>query len=353
MKSTAAYVRDAPGRPAALRDHLLVQAAGRDLGDAVPLGNRDGSGVVFSGDGAVAFGRSARDHGFDGPLLIDRRHYAGTSRTSGSARFSASWLAEQREIGVSTVLTDSGYVGEADTGALRSVLGQAAAAGDDVTAVLPLHPRWLRDDLDVLVREVAGHDVPVALALEHRKDPLGAVRAVAGLVELLHAARSVALLSTDVSALGAIAFGAPWAAVGIRTNLRHLYPVTEKGPGHPSASCFVDPLLSMVAVEMLVDAWRATKDAEIWDCPCPVCGRHPPSWMLTASPLEVNRHTFEMLFRRRSGLVRCRPGREREDSWRRQCGEALQRYEQLGRDRLAWGPPGQLTAWSRIRSRAG
>lgn len=352
MKSTVAtYVPYAPGRPVTLRDHVLVQAAGRDIGDAVPLGRRPGSGVVFTGDGAVAFGRSARDHGFDGPLLIDRRHYAGGSRMPGSTRFSANWLAQQREIGVSTVLTDSGYVGEADSGALRSVLRQAADAGDNVTAVLPIHPRWLRDDLDVLIREIVHHDVPVALALEHRTDPLGTVRAVAALVELLRAARSVALLSTDVSALGAIAFGARWAAVGVRTSLRHLYPITDRGQQHPSTSCYIDPLLSMVTVGRLVEARRATSDSAVWECPCRTCRRRPPGWILTASPPEVNRHTFELLLNRRSGLAELPPGREREESWRRQCGDALDRYEELGRERLGWDAPGYLTAWARARPR--
>ena len=351
MKSTATYPAQAPGRSAALLDHVLVQAAGRDLGDALPLARRPGSGVIFTGDGAVAFGRSARDHGYDGPLLIDRRHYAGSSRLSGSARFSASWLAGQREIGVSAVLTDSGYVGGGDTGALRSVLGQAADAGDDVTAVLPLHPRWLRDDLAILVREVVDHDVPVAVVLEHRRDPLGTVRAVAALVELLRAARSVALLSTDVSALGAIAFGARWAAVGVRSSLRHLYPVGAKTPQRPATSCFVDPLLSMVSVGLLVEAWQASKDSEIWRCSCTACRRRPPGWMLTASPLEVNQHTFELLLERRSRLTRLEPGLEREQSWRSQCAEALERYEQVGRERVGWDLPGYLTAWVRVRSR--
>ena len=66
--------------------------------------------------------------------------------------------------------------------------------------------------------------MPIALVLEHQKDPLSVLETVRGLVALIRQVPAVGLLCSDVSALGALAFGASWAAVGVRTSLRHLYP---------------------------------------------------------------------------------------------------------------------------------
>ncbi|MQA85214.1 MAG: hypothetical protein GEV03_11470 [Streptosporangiales bacterium] len=334
-----------------LTDGLLVQATARDL-DVLRLADRDGSGLVFSGEGAIAAARAARRRGFDRPVLVDRRRYAGNSRVRGTAPLSSRWLADQRDLGVTAVLTDSGYIGACDEEALTSVLGGAAsasAAGEAVTAVLPLHMRWLRGDLKKLIYEVLRHEVPVALVLEHPKDPLGTRVAVAGLIELLRTPAPVSLLSSDVSSLGAIAFGARWAAVGMRTNLRHLYPKTDSDRGwHPSGahSALVDPVLSIVTVDKIFAAWAATPDAPVWRCPCPTCHGRTLDWLQTASEVEVNAHTFELLMRRRDDLVRVEPGRLREQSWREACRHALYRYEELGLEGLGWDPPGFLKAWT-------
>jgi hypothetical protein len=67
---------------------------------------------------------------------------------------------------------------------------------------------WLSAGLKKLLTEVNEHGVP---------DPLEIKKAVNGLVQLLQQAEvPVGLLSTDLSGLGAIAFGALWSAIGVR-----------------------------------------------------------------------------------------------------------------------------------------
>lgn len=337
-----------PATPDLLAGRLLVQATARDL-DVPRLADREGSGLVFSGEGAIAAARATRRRGFGRPVLVDRRRYAGNSRVRGTAPLSSRWLADQRDLDVAAVLTDSGYIGAGDEQALTSVLGQAAAAGGEVTAVLPLHMRWLRQDLKKLIFEIVHHEVPVALVLEHPKDPLGTRVAVSGLVELLRTEASVALLGGDVSALGAIAFGARWAAVGMRTNLRHLYPRTHPDRGwHPSGarSALVDAALSIVTVDRILAAWAAAPDAAVWRCPCGTCHERTLDWLQTASEVETNAHTFELLLDRRDELVRTEPGRPREEYWRERCRHALHLYDELGLEELGWDPPAFLRAWT-------
>ncbi|HKB30116.1 MAG TPA: hypothetical protein VKD26_04695, partial [Streptosporangiaceae bacterium] len=173
---------------------LTVQVAAREPLEALRLGDRPGGGIVFTGAGAIEAVHAAHRQGFSRPMLTDRRRYAGAARARGTAALARSWLAGQRAANVAAVLTDSGYIGEGDLAALRAVLRQATEAGPDVTAVLPLHPHWLHQDRETLVAEVIEHGVPVALVLEHRGDPLATPRAVAGLINLLRAVPSAALL---------------------------------------------------------------------------------------------------------------------------------------------------------------
>ncbi len=173
---------------------LLIQVASKEPLEVVRLADRAGSGVVFTGAGAIEAIHAVRRHPWKRPLLADRRRYTGTARIRGTASFAPSWLAGQRDAGVTPVLTDSGYIGDGDVTALRAILRQAAEAGPDVTAVLPLHERWLHQDRATLIAEVTAHEAPVALVLEHAEDPLASSEAVAGLTELLRNAPSVALL---------------------------------------------------------------------------------------------------------------------------------------------------------------
>ncbi|MCK2218149.1 hypothetical protein MF672_030815 [Actinomadura sp. ATCC 31491] len=128
---------------------------------------------MLTGEKATTLHPSLRER-LCGPLLIDRRRYAGgkSRRKADAEPISRAWLQAQRASGVASVLTDSGYVGKEDKAALQSVLSQAKGAGADVTAVLPLHSDWLLAPwVDHLVDEICSHETPVALVLEHRAIP--------------------------------------------------------------------------------------------------------------------------------------------------------------------------------------
>jgi hypothetical protein len=339
-----------------LTDHLLVQAEPHDLDDAVRLADREGSGLVISGTNAVASCKMTWRNAFSRPVLTDRRRYAGNARHRGTEPLSDAWLSDQKTANVTAILSDSGYIGERDERALKSVLYQTARAGAQVVAVLPLHISWLGSGVACLTREVNEHGVPVALVLEHKNDPLGTQWAVRGLVEFLRRAEvPVSLLSSDVSSLGGIAFGAVWSAVGVRSKLRHLYPAGSSFSVNPSLSALVRPMLSMVSVQKIAEAWARTQEdpdwvQDIWTCTCWVCQSRTLDWLATASTVEVNAHTFGLLADMRDGLASLPGGWVRARSWTSKCRAAISRYEQLRMDqRVGWTTPGYLRSWATQR----
>ncbi|MBB5083794.1 hypothetical protein HNR40_009299 [Nonomuraea endophytica] len=267
-----------------LRDHLLIQLSTRDVYDALILGDRPHSGLVFTGQAAHEAVRMVRRRGYTAPVLCDRRRYAGSGRVRGTAGLSAHWIADQVEARVTVPLTDSGYIGRGDTEALHTILDQASQWGE-VVAVLPVHADWLGPGLPALTTAIATYGLPVALVVEDAAPP--PVR-IPGLP----------LLSAGVAALGALAHGAPWAAVGVREVLRHLYPEPHQARGGwrkgGARSALVPELLEFVPVERLPEGV----------CGCSVCHGRPLRHLAGAGELEVNTHNVTVLHRLHARMLR-------------------------------------------------
>ena len=342
-----------------LTDHLLIQAEPVDLDVALRLADRDGGGLVLTGEHALeACGESWRDS-FSGPVLADRRRYAGRARCGGTEPLTDSWLSDQEAAGMAAVLSDSGYIGEDDERALTSVLSQSSGVGTPVVAVLPLHISWLGNGLKKLTSEVNEHGTPVAVVLEHKSDPLGTQWAVKGLTQFLAEAEvPVSMLCCDISGLGALAFGADWSAVGVRSSLRHLYPSSSGGfTWIPSVSAFVKPMMSIVTVEKIAEAWAGTHEDpdwvhDIWTCGCQTCEGRTLEWLASASEAEANAHTFELLAELRDGLSALPAGWVRQRSWTSKCNAAVNRYDELRLStRVGWQVPGYLRSWAALWQR--
>ncbi|MET8000835.1 hypothetical protein [Nonomuraea glycinis] len=328
---------------------LFVQVKAEQAADFWSAGDHDGGGIVLSGADALR-AASARARQMSRPVLADRRRYAGKNRPRGTARFAPAWIESQRAVNMATVLTDSGYVGQGDHEALEAILKQAASAGPDVCAVLPLHISWLADPgVKPLMAEVNQHEVPVALVLEHSGDPLGTQYAVNGLKRLLgESLVPVGLLSTDISGLGAMAYGAAWAAVGVTSSLRHLYPADRKG-GLPFGAkrarhAIVPRLMTFMNVDRIAEGWANAQrhddvDENLWRCFCVECGNRTMDRLVTCTELSLAAHNISILAELHQQVTDAA-------SWEQAIGDALGCYDLLRHEyQVAWEPPAFMYAW--------
>ncbi|MFI6482990.1 hypothetical protein ACIBH1_34025 [Nonomuraea sp. NPDC050663] len=278
-----------------LHERLLIQVSARDVYDAAVLAGHPHAGLVFTGQASHDAVRMVRRHGYDGPVLADRRRYAGSARLRGTVRLSPHWIADQVEAGATEILTDSGYIGAGDGDAIRSTLEQAGQ-WDDVIAVLPVHARWVREDRAVLLASIAAYGGPVALVVEDGPafEPL-----------------PLPLLSAGVAALGALACGAPWSAIGVREVLRHLYPEPHEVRGGwrrgGARSAFVPSVMEFWPVERL-------KKLRALTCPCSTCHGRMIAWLADAEELVVNTHNSKVLHRLHLQLL---SSTHRLEWWRR------------------------------------
>jgi hypothetical protein len=282
-----------------------------------------------------------------------------------SGPFSLDWIAVQRRLRL-PVLTDSGYVAGDDLLGLTSILDRARLLGD-VIAVLPLHPSWLsqRGRRQFLLDRVAHAGVPVAVVLEHSKDPLSVQAVVAGLLELLALPVPVLLLRCDTSALGALCHGAMSAAVGTTSSLRHLYPM-PRTPGRPrptEVAAVVKQCLAYVGVDRIATAVQADPDEPMWTCDCATCKQRALDWLATIEQRPAREraafsHSIEVLLDLRDELCRRASPAERQASWQAHLVNADSRYDQIELESAALTRPGFLSAWlavtaaAEIRSRA-
>ncbi|GAA0397557.1 hypothetical protein Acor_74700 [Acrocarpospora corrugata] len=331
-----------------LTNRLLAQIPADRAGDFWSVGDYGDGGIVVSGAGSLT-AVSRRTQGMTWPLLVDRRRYAGSNRPRGTVKFDPSWIGIQRDLNTATVLTDSGYVGEGDHEALVAILEQTMRAGANVTAVLPLHISWLADPgVKFLISEVNQREVPVALVLERAADPLGTQYAVNGLKHLLSQAQaSVGLLCTDISGLGAIAYGASWAAVGVTSALRHLYPVDKKGPPggqQRTRHAIVPRLMTFMNVERIAEGWAHVQrhddlDESLWRCDCVECGNRTMDRFVTCTDLSLAAHNICVLDDLHQQVTT-------PDSWKWAISNALGWYLRIHDEfHITWESPAFMNAW--------
>lgn len=351
-----------PGPLGRLRGALLAQCAADEVRSVRALVARPGSGMVITTSDPATAWQLASVRPAGERLLLDASRYTGTRRVPASAPFRPRWLALQRDLGL-PVLTDSGYVAPGDVQGLRSLLSQAAHLGSNVIAMLPLASWWLdgAGGLPTLLDQVRRAGVPIAVALEHRNDPLGVGRTLRGVLQLLEVGPPVIQLRCDVSALGLLCYGAWAAAVGTRSSLRHFYPLPTGGGGPPrraKTSTVVRECMSYVDVDRIARGIQAEPEDSLWQaCPCQVCRGRQLDWISTL-PTGIQReraaagHALEALLELRDGLLVNAGSPDDRASWYAQCDNALTRYEQLNHLDGTVTVPGFLRAWRSVALRS-
>jgi len=324
-----------------LSEQLLVQCRPGQAKNAARVASTHGSGLVLTGRTPRPIVEALRAHGFTGPILCDANRYSGRRRTTAAVGIRDSWIAEQHDLGL-VALTDSGYLAPHDWRGLRRILTATARHKGPVIATLPLSARWFEHSVDGLAEEIEQHGVPVAVAIEHAKDPFGVRYVMRGFLALLSVSVPVMLLRSDVSALGALAHGAHAAAIGTTARLRRIPPRTARGAvGFPSLRAFVPPLLGHHPLDCM------TRLAPYWRCNCHECdGRTLTDLVRSPRPeVAVFRHSLSAQLTLWSSL---QAGESVVDNWLAHCGRALSVHRQLAMTLPTRYPPANLHSWSQL-----
>lgn len=328
-----------------LSGRLLVQCRPGQAKNAARVASAHGTGLVLTGRMPRPTVAALREHGFTGPVLCDANRYSGRRRTAARAGLRGSWTAEQHDLGL-VALTDSGYLPAHDWRGLRRVLSDAARQPGQVIAMLALSARWFEHSLADLVAELDRFGVPVAVAIEHARDPFGVRHVVRGFLALLTASVPVLLLRSNVSAVGALVHGTHAAAIGTTTHLRHVPPRLGRTGTHlPPLAAFVPPLLGhhpLDALDRLAPSWR---------CDCTECASRPLADLARAPRPEVSafRHSLSAQLTLWAAL---RPGHSRVEEWHDHCRRALSAHRRLSTTERGWYPPANLHAWTGLRHEA-
>jgi len=180
--------------------------------------------VVASGPVGPKTINALRAEGWDGTAIFDRADYAKGSRPGDVNR----WFDEQQGAGADRLLTPGCFV-SSESGHLpfeAQVESEIKLAlVHDATCVLAIDYRWLTKSAqhDEMLKLLRSLDCPVSLVLADRGDPLSYPGAVNALIALTKRIEDVSLLRIDHAGVGALAFGAAHASIGLSA-------ATSKGP---------------------------------------------------------------------------------------------------------------------------
>jgi hypothetical protein len=265
------------------------------------------------------------------------------------------WLL--RQAGAEVLTNPVRYVPLGDADGLRHAVTAVAdfagiAAKEDpsrpVMGLFAVSANWLKVQADrsVLADALRSVEAPVGLMLGgNPRDPLDDQRIVDGLVKVIHAVPHFSLLRSDHGALGAIAFGAAAASVGLTTGARHFVGPDEYGRrdlDDPTPRVFIEPLLAW---------WKGSKIALIdgdplLTCDCGVCaGGSLARFQDEALEPEADRHSVTAWSTMAQHLLQL-PKAGQEDEWLHICRTAYANLAAL-EDRVGSPQPAprQLKAW--------
>ena len=229
-----------------------------------------------------------------------------------------------------------------DSELAASVREQRRIASDVGAAMLvALDARWLAKRTGFMIEALESANTAVALVLAHRADPLSVSGAVQGLRRVASRVRPLFLLRSDHGAIGALAFGAEHASIGLMTSTRH-YATRAMGawrrPGG-SARLFVRPLLDWFLVSDIA-GWTAAGN----DVTCPlVCCNGQKLEQFHDPDLDATWHNMNALADFANHICNATAS-DRGMEFSEQCRSAASRYGLAGFNGPE-NPKAQLTSW--------
>jgi hypothetical protein len=218
----------------------------------------------------------------------------------------------------------------------------------ETLSLFALHHHWVSRDADILGRRLAYVDAPVGIMLWHSNDPLQTPEAIEGLLKVIDALSLVALLRSDLAALGALAHGALFASIGIGTGTRHFAAPGQTGHADPNDSS------PRVLVPALLSFWKATRIASagadpLLICNCPVCDGAPLARFADQTlQTEAAEHSV-VCWSELAARLRAVDAAHRAYWWIRNVVAALEGHAELEeRVGLPEPPSKQLIAWCEV-----
>ena len=299
-----------------------------------------GDALTIAGPKGPATVRRLRPQGLDVPTLFDGMGYAGNELAP------EVWVADQRAANADRVILPGIFVSWAktETASMSSaVLEQSRIASDlDATVLLALDARWIARRASDLVDVLSEVRCPIALVLAHGGDPLSLNGAVEGLRHLVRRVPRLSLLRTDHGGVGALAFGAAHASMGLTTTTRH-FAASDMAPRR-----IIDNS-SRVFVRSLLDWYRAAEIAgwsaagTDFSCRLPCCLGATLSRYLDPD-LDVTFHNMTAMADFADYILNADPS-DRSRIYLEHCRAAIARYGLAGFN----GPEkskAQLNSWA-------
>ena len=259
------------------------------------------------------------------------------------------WVRRQRRVGSVRPLLPGIFLHWDKDGALDSLIGIRVQEQDRIASSLgastlvALDARWLTRRTEVLMKALQSMEAPIAIVLAHRSDPLAPQGAIQGLRRVVSRVDRLSVLRTDHGGVGALAFGAEHASIGLMTSTRH-YATSDMGawrrPGR-SARLFVRPLLDWFLAGDIA-GWAAAGNNFICSLPC--CNGRGLERFLDPEADDETSHNMNALANFASYICNA-TAEDRVVEFFQQCHSAVSRYGLAG-FKGPENPKAQLTSWS-------
>ncbi len=334
--------------PPTLRETFSFYVSGRDP-ERILLCAEDADAVVVAGVQGPRSVQGLREVGWNGAVLFDR---VGYDKNPMEVEPSA-WFKEQRNAGADRLLTPGCWVSSsAEHSSFSSqILEEVRMAEEDgATCLLGIDSRWLSKSaqMDEMLEALLQLEIPVAIVLGDSSDPLRRLGAVQGFAVLTSRIDDLTVLRCDQGGIGALAFGAAHASIGLSTGHRHTVP-----PGVKSFAIRNDFTVRVFVRELMdwftagtIAGWSTTSPT--LTCAAPCCsGQSMVRFLDERLKSEADLHNRTVL----AALAEEVLSAPKEDGIRRMafsriCQDALQLYGPMG-GWMTWiNPKPQLKQWA-------
>jgi hypothetical protein len=353
------------GVPAALADRVLLQVGHRRSARYRDWVDGSCSGLVLTGEGALAKAGQLRGEGFEATLVVDEARYRAADATreapfpgvdDGPAPLFGDPLEHLllAQLAFADVgLTPTGYLPLGAAEALEAAASRVARLGDPrVVFAVPMDAGWLYPGaLEHLAEVLCTVPGPKAVMVGGRPDPWAAAAGQARLLELVP---GTGVLRSGLGAFGSLGYGAGFTAFGMDGSMRHLpppVPVQEPSAGGPGSPVVLFPdLMGFFLGQTLAKRF----DDQAPTCSCGQCRGEPLDRFLSmAQQVPAAGHNAAVLMEWVRELQSVE-ARARGRWWRERCRRALGEYEVwngvIGQKR-GFAAPADLSVWAELAVR--